>query len=136
MTVQQLDFDTWTEAQTYPHAAPGQTEAAKQEGMTRAEAGAALLDAAWAERAYLAIIRCATKRREFICDDVWQYLAPEDRPPLWPKPKALGRPMQRAAKDGFIRATDRTRPTKNRARHGSPVTVWASLCFEAESEAV
>lgn len=126
----QLDFETWTQAQTYPHAAPGQVEAATQEGMTRAEMGAALVDAEWSQRAYMAVIACAEANREFVCDRVWDYLEPEDKPPLWTKPKALGPVVRRAAKDGFIRDSGRTDKTKNRARHGSPVIVWESKCFE------
>jgi hypothetical protein len=135
MTVQQRDLFAWAveqetraiQARAYPHAALGQTEAAKQEGMTRAEAGAALLDAEWKQRAYMAVIACAEAMREFVCDDIWQFLAVEDRPPLWPKPRALGPVVLKAAREGFIRRTDRTKLTNNVARHGSPVPVWESL---------
>jgi hypothetical protein len=33
----------------------------------------------------------------------------------------------KAAREGFIRRTDRTKLTNNVARHGSPVPVWESL---------
>lgn len=102
----------------------------QREGMSRTEAAAALRDADWEHRAYLAVIACATKRRDFISDNVWEAMQPEDRPPLWPNARALGPVMRKAAKDGFIRKTDRGRPSVR--SHLSPKPIWASLCFGKE----
>lgn len=99
-------------------------------GMALAAQAADAVDAAWKERMMDAILACAQAKPDFICDDVWEWAKPEDRPPTWKKPKALGNVMIRAAKSGIIHKTDRSKTSENAARHRSPVPVWESLVYQ------
>lgn len=102
-------------------------ERRRDRGIERAATGAAQVDAEWAERMFEAVAICATALPEFICDDVWTFASAEDR--AFPRPKALGAVILRAARRGWIARTDRVRLTANARRHRSPVPVWRSLIW-------
>ena len=108
-------------------------EHGKRTGIRHSAEAADRLDEGWKERAYAAVLQCAAVHPEFICDTVWDFLPAADRPPQWHKPKALGGVMQRAARAGVIRRTDRSRISENATRHRSPVPIWQSLT-KAHSE--
>lgn len=75
----------------------------------------------WKDRALKAVRLTATQRNEFISDDVWEIgkldRAREDR--------ALGPVFLQAARLGWIRKTDRVRPSVRSHLSGKPV--WMSL---------
>jgi hypothetical protein len=91
-------------------------------------------DQAWKADALEAIRLTAERLPEFISDDVWEtpirhrteHLAParEDR--------ALGPVMLAAARRGWIRKTDRVRPSVRSHLSGKPV--WTSLIRKAGTE--
>jgi hypothetical protein len=81
-------------------------------------------DAAWEERAYQAVKQTAQLMEEFISDDVWEQTgleAPREA-------RALGPVFLHAVKAGWIRKTDRVRPSVRSHLSGKPV--WRSLIFQ------
>lgn len=83
-------------------------------------------DPTWKKAADKAIRHVAVTRREFSTDDVWEVLyelaiEPPD------EPRALGAAMRRAARDGFIVATDRVVRSARPECHTRPIRVWRSL---------
>ena len=80
-------------------------------------------DPAWCIAALEAVRLTCVRRPEFISDDVWDSGLDSTR-----EDRALGPIMQAAARAGYCRRTDRTRPS--RRSHGSGKPVWVSLIWE------
>jgi hypothetical protein len=83
----------------------------------------------WKQLAYEAVRNVARRRASFISDDVW---ALTDLPPAR-EDRALGPVFRKAAHDGLIRKTDRTRPSVRSHLSGKPV--WESLIYEGRAAA-
>jgi hypothetical protein len=73
----------------------------------------------WAAIALEAVHQVALSRETFISEEVWDTGLPSTR-----EDRALGPVLRKAAVLGWIRRTDRTRPS--RRSHGSGKPVWAS----------
>ena len=81
-------------------------------------------DAEWKDEALHAVYETAAVRPTFTADDVWE------RIPTWVwthTPAALGPIMRRAAKKGWIEATDRFKNSARVSRHAAPIRIWRSL---------
>lgn len=80
-------------------------------------------DPAWLGAALQAIRRTAERRADFISDDVW---ADAGLKPTHEN-RALGPVFQSAARNGWIKKTDRIRPSVRSHMSGKPV--WQSLIY-------
>ena len=71
-----------------------------------------------------AIRRCCYFYPEWTADDVWQALGRDFK-----VTKGLAARLNKAANDGWIRATDRTRKSRRKDQHGHGQrhTIWESL---------
>jgi hypothetical protein len=78
--------------------------------------------AAWKREAFNAVLRTALRLPDFISDDVWETEPRLDEPR---EARALGPVMLRVARAGYIRKTDRMRPSIHSHLSGKPV--WESL---------
>lgn len=77
----------------------------------------------WQGKAFVAIRQTAEAFPEFISDDVWSHTGLEQ-----PREgRALGPVFLHAVKAGWIRKTDRVRPSVRSHLSGKPV--WVSLIF-------
>jgi len=77
----------------------------------------------WEGKAFVAVRKTAEAFREFISDDVWSHTGLE-------KPRegrALGPVFLHAVRAGWIRKTDRVRPSVRSHLSGKPV--WESLIY-------
>jgi hypothetical protein len=95
----------------------------------RLEALAAVDDHAepeWKDEALEAVYRTAVRLPEFISDDVWDSGLPRTR-----EDRALGPVFMRAARLGWMRKTDRVRPSVRSHLSGKPV--WRSLIYAEAS---
>lgn len=92
--------------------------AARDRAMTQVTENA---DTAWRSRALEAVRRTAELRAEFIVDDVWDVGGLESTR----EDRALGPVMLAARRAGWIRKTDRVRPSVRSHLSGKPV--WLSL---------
>lgn len=73
----------------------------------------------------LHLIRCLAVTQDYMTtDDVWETLGDAQSTH---ERRALGAVMQQAARNGWIKPTDRTRPSARPACHARPVRVWQSL---------
>lgn len=90
------------------------------DGVRRAEEHA---DSEWKEDALRAIEFVASRRADFISDDVWE-LTDLAQPR---EARAMGPVFMRARKLGIIEKTDRTRPSIRSHLSGKPV--WRSLIY-------
>ena len=91
----------------------------REEGMTRVDAATA---DTWKTEADDFIYRYLLTHRELFCDDLWAAGLPEP-----PSPRALGPRMLKASKAGWMRKTDRVRPSVRSHMTGKPV--WLSLIY-------
>lgn len=80
----------------------------------------------WSVLAYAAVRQVAETQSEFTPDDIW--MTGLEKPV---EARALGGVMRRAHREGMIEKTGRVRPTTQPESHGTDVTVWRSLIFEA-----
>jgi hypothetical protein len=95
--------------------------AARDEAVNRVGANA---DPDWVAHALHAVWCLATTTDEITTDDVWDALGSTTGTH---EPRALGSVMKRAAALGYVKPTDRYRPSARAACHARPVKVWASL---------
>lgn len=95
---------------------------ARDAAIANAEGGANVL---FMTAARNAIIAAATYHAELTTDDVEKHcnMTPDE-------PRAWGAAMMRAAKDGIIERTERTRQSKNRVCHAREKRIWRSRIFE------
>lgn len=96
-----------------PQGVPGPASVAAAEAFYRAAAKA--------------LKEVGTKRKRITTDDLWAKI-PEDIAQAV-EPRAMGAFMQAAAKQGQVKATDRTRPSTRKECHRRPVKVWVSNIF-------
>lgn len=79
--------------------------------------------AEWKDAALWAVYETAAAKVTFTADDVWEriplHLHTHDN-------RALGPVMVRAAKNGWIEATDRVQRTSRASNHARPLAVWRS----------
>jgi hypothetical protein len=94
---------------------------ARDEAVARVEKNAA---AGFMESAVAAIRKCAIAHATFTTDEVLPLITVETH-----EMRALGAAMSKAAKLGYIVATDRFKNTTRVSRHHAPVRVWASLIW-------
>lgn len=94
---------------------------ARDEAVQRVGANA---DPEWYDHALHAIWCLAISRQEITTDDVWDEIG---HALTTHEPRALGAVMQKAARLGYVEATDRYRPSARAACHARPVRIWASL---------
>lgn len=96
----------------------------RQAALVRVEEHA---DDGWLSQALEAVRQCAQRYPEFISDVVWEYTdLPHTR-----EDRALGSVFLKAARQGWIKKTDRVRPSVR--SNLSPKPVWRSLIYERES---
>lgn len=78
--------------------------------------------ATWADMAVIAVKKLA-QAGAFNTDDVWAALDGDgiERPT---DSRALGQVMQRLKREGLIKPTGETVPTKQKSRHRAPIAVW------------
>jgi hypothetical protein len=93
---------------------------ARDAALQRVEANA---DPEWLTRALKAVHATCLSCADFISDDVWK-IGELDRTR---EDRALGAVMVKAAKNGWCRKTDRTRPSVRSNLAGKPV--WESLIY-------
>lgn len=68
----------------------------------------------------------ATLKDEITTDDLWRRI--EHSPALWPRePRALGAVMLSGARAGWLKKTDRVRPSERAQCHRRPMRVWQIL---------
>lgn len=79
--------------------------------------------AAWREAALDAIHQTARLHKEFIVDDVWDYLETDEE--IHDK-RAIGPLMRVAQREGWIAPTDKFRPSRVVHHHATPRRVWKS----------
>lgn len=79
---------------------------------------------AWRKNALFAVKRTATKFKFFTSDDVWA--AMRTRPE---EPRVMGHVFQDAREIGYCEPHIRTLPSKRKACHARPLTIWRSLIF-------
>jgi len=98
-------------------------EAARDEALARVDTHA---DPDWKQTALDVVHDLARTRDEITTDDVWRVI--EQRGVGTHEHRALGAVMKRAAAEGWIARTDRTRRSERVQRHAGDVRVWRSLC--------
>lgn len=86
-------------------------------------------DEQWKDRALQAVRLVCELRAEWHSDDIWA-LTGLDEPR---EARALGPIMLKAARLGYCRKSDRTRPSVR--SHGSGKSVWISLIYRGERSA-
>lgn len=96
---------------------PAQVRAARDDGITRADAHA---NDEWRDTAWRALCACARDLDVFTADDVWARL---DGPELTHNPSALGPLFLAAARQGLIVKTGRMPLTRYARRHRN-LTEW------------
>lgn len=96
-------------------------EEAKRAAIARVEAN---MEPDWAAAVEAAILVVCRRMREFTTDDVWDEFGDADLPH---EKRAMGAAMLRAARNGWIEATDRTRPSARAVCHANPKRVWKVL---------
>lgn len=94
---------------------------ARDEAVTRVGSNA---DPDWYDHALDAVWALAILLDEITTDDVWDAIG---HAASTHEPRALGAVMQSAARAGYVKATDRYRPSARAACHARPVRIWASL---------
>ena len=98
------------------------------EGLRRQEEALAAVesnaDPQWMEAALSAVRILARRMPILTTDDLWCLVDPPA------EPRAAGAVMRKAAKQGWIKATDRTVKSKRATCHARPVRVWESLIYE------
>jgi len=77
--------------------------------------------AEWEALADDAIRALAHRGVPFTSDDVWAMIAAR---PVGRDPRVLGCILLRARRDGLITKTDRAAPSRRRAAHRNPKTIW------------
>src|SRR3954469_13500565 len=97
-------------------------EAARNEGMNRAEAGAS---EEWKSEAREIAVKIAKGQAELTSDDIWKAGLREPQ-----EPRALGPVMSGLARDGMIRKSGRFIKTTRVSRHATDIAVWISLIKE------
>lgn len=103
-------------------------QAAKVEGMGRAEAGAA---AHWIEYMLEQTRRTCLKHARFTSDDVFDRADADPNAPDTHDLRAFGPVMMRAAKLGYCRKADVAPiPSRRVSLHRSPRSVWVSLIHQ------
>lgn len=95
---------------------------ARDMALARVESSA---DPEWADRALEAVRVTALAAPEFISDDVWATAGLE----IPKNARALGPIFRKAALIGWIKKTDRMRPSVRSHLSGKPV--WSSLIYRA-----
>jgi hypothetical protein len=98
------------------------SEAARDEGMSRAEAGSG---EDWREHAREIVLDVARQKQEFTSDDIW--LAGLEEPS---EPRALGPVLARLKKEGAIFKTGRFVQTARVSRHATDIAVWGSTTYQ------
>lgn len=101
------------------------------------EAAHAAAGEQWAERALECVRLLAHVQPEIISGDLWEYVG---MPPSG-EGRAIGGVMRRAANRGYIQKTDKTvewRPylPEMTGNLGRTTTVWKSLIYEGDREAI
>lgn len=81
-------------------------------------------DPEWFYHALHVVWCLAIQLEEFTTDDVWDHIG---HAASTHEPRALGAVMKRASSLGYVKATDRYRPSARAACHARPVRIWASL---------
>lgn len=96
---------------------------ARDKAMAQVEAAA---DPEWSARALQALRVTAEAKPDFISDDVWEIgKLPETR-----EGRALGAIFRVGVRNGWIRKTDRVRPSVRSHLSGKPV--WKSLIWKGD----
>ena len=98
---------------------------AKDYSMTQVKQHA---DHDWKVEAARIVRYLASTREEFTTDAVW-YLLEQFTDVSTHEPRAMGPIMLAAAKNGQIRATDRTTKSVRVVNHMRPIQVWRSLIY-------
>ncbi len=80
----------------------------------------------WKEVALMVVEVVARDRELFTTDHVWAVM-PGDV--STPEPRAMGAIMRRAAREGYVTATDRHVLSNRPLCHRRPVRVWRSLIY-------
>lgn len=98
---------------------------ARDEAITQVEANA---EPAWKTACWTMIHNLACDRAELTTDQIWEalHLAEVEMPH---ENRAIGALMIRAAKEGWIVATDRYVNSERVACHRRPIRIWKSLIF-------
>jgi len=84
----------------------------------------------WIDTALDAVRLAAQKRREFVADNVWDYMPtpnPQDDPQL--EPRAMGAVMARANRLKWIEPTGFFKPALKATSHRRPCRIWRSLIY-------
>lgn len=102
--------------QAFKHDATAALDAA-EEAIERVGAAAPI---EWKSEALEVVRLIASTNSEFTTDDIWPYLSEP------PEPRAMGWVMAQAARDGWIRKTDRTVQSHREECHARPIRVWKS----------
>ena len=89
---------------------------------------------AWRTRVLGVVRVLARSQKEMTSDDVWRRLVDLRLGEV--EPRLLGPVLCDAQRLGWIKKTDRVRPSVRRACHRRPVAVWSSLIFRRPSRAV
>ena len=84
-------------------------------------------DPEWKDRALAAVRLTAQSKPEFISDDVWEIGQLDSTR----EARALGPVFIQAAKNGWIRKTDKVRPSVRSHLSGKPI--WVSLIYPLTS---
>lgn len=95
--------------------------AARDEGMARASAA---VGPVWREHAFLALRDLAREKPTVFVDDLYARVEWQPR-----SPNAWGSVWQRAIREGLIRKTGRTAPSKLRGKHAHHYPVYESLVY-------
>ena len=77
----------------------------------------------WREAAIDAIYRAARFHKEFIVDDVWEFLETDEE--ISDK-RAIGPLMRVAQREGWIKPTSKFQPSRVVSHHATPRRVWKS----------
>lgn len=97
-------------------------EAARDEAMGRAEAGAG---EAWTQEALEAVKAIARSKPELTSDDIW--LSGLSEPA---EPRALGPVLAKLKREGVIKKSGRFVQTSRVSRHATDIAVWTSLIYQ------
>lgn len=100
-----------------------QAQTSRDEAIQRADGGA---DVRFKELAFDAVKEVAQKMREFTTDDVQAACGVD-----FEEPRVWGAIMMRAARDGLIKRTERTRQSVSRVCHAREKRIWESLIYRA-----
>jgi len=103
---------------------PRRAGQARDEAMARAEASA---HDEWKSAALEAVYQAASHNSRFIVDEVWSYMPGST---TTHELRAMGPVMRRAARAGWICATQEYVNSARVTAHGNPRRIWQSLLID------